>query len=308
MNRTYKALIAIVAVLAMMMLNTGCSTVATQSDEQGLHYNGGPFASKTYKNCVGPSVRNYDSIGDKHYIYPAGQRTFSFTGANGSESHPIAVTTKEGQEVDVPGFITFTLTSDCKKLRKFHEQIGLKYQAYGLDSHGWSNFLNDYLYTPLNSAMNQAAQDIPPTTLPAIGKPGQADYQAPVNVAGWQALYTSTAVQQKFAEDVKSALPGDVRAALGDDYLTINDVQISKPTVPDALKAAIQAKQEAIQENAAQAAKNDKILTQFDTIGECLKTGLSESNCTLIFLSQSGADIPFLPIPQGGGVNYNSVN
>lgn len=37
-----------------------------------------------------------------------------------------------------------------------------------------------------------------------------------------------------------------------------------------------------------------------------LKTGLDKQSCTLIFLEQSGTDIPFLPVPQGGSINFGS--
>jgi hypothetical protein len=70
------------------------------------------------------------------------------------------------------------------------------------------------------------------------------------------------------------------------------------------LKASLAAKEQARLDNEAQEERNAQVRTQYDTIGDCLKTGLSEQNCTLIFLQQSGADIPFLPVPQGGAINY----
>lgn len=273
--------IALVAVL-MVVFATGCSVAKTDPNTQGLHYKAGPFSATKFANCYGTSTRNYDGPADKHYNYPAGQRTFSFTGNAGSESKPIKVTDKDGQEVDIPGYITFTLTNDCKLLREFHERIGLKYHAYDNDS-GWQKFLGDYLDTPLQQAMNKAAQDAP----------------------GWKQLYTETAVQQQFEQDVKDALPALVTSALGGDYITINAVQITKPEVSPELQDAIQQANVAEQENRAQKQKNAKILTQFDTIKSCLSTGLDRQDCTLIFLEQSGADIPFLPVPQGGAINFN---
>ena len=286
-----KILIAIVVII-MLGFATGCSVAKTDPNHQGLHYKGGAFSATKFANCFGSSTRNYDGPGDKHYYYPSGQRTFSFTGSSGSEAKPILVTDSNGQQIAIPGYVTFTLTSDCDALREFNERLGLKYHAYATKGDadqpaGWETLLVNYLETPLQQAMNKAAQD--------------AD-------GGWKALYTNTATQQQFEADVKSALPDLVTQAMGGDYFTINAVQISKPEISQGLQDAIEKRQEAEQANAAQKALNAKILTQFDTIKHCLKTGLDKQSCTLIYLQQSGADIPFLPVPQGGNINYNSNN
>jgi hypothetical protein len=282
-----KILIAIVALLSAG-LATGCSVAKADQAHQGIHAKGGAFSATKFANCISPSTRDYDGPGDKHYYYPAGQRTFSFTGRDGSEIAPIAVTDQNGQQIVIPGYVTFTLTSDCDLLRQFHERIGLKYHAYADKGdadqpQGWLNMLNDYMATPLQQALNKAAQD--------------AD-------GGWKALYTNTAVQQKFESDVKDALPDLVAQAMGGQYFTINQVSISKPEISQGLQDAIEARQEAEQAKAAQVAKNKTIKTQYQTVKDCLKSGLSEQSCTLIYLEQSGANIPFVPVPQGGSINY----
>jgi hypothetical protein len=289
-----KKFIAIIAILAMILFSSGCASMAkTDPNTQGIHNKGGMFTATKFSNCYGPSTRQWDGPGDKHYNLPYGPRTFSFTGRSNAESHPIPVTDSTGQEVDIPGYVSFTLTSDCKLLREWFERFGLKYHAYagGSDTaadmpEGWNEFLVDYLETPIQQAMNHASQDVE---------------------GGWKALYTDTKVQQQFEEDVKAELPSLVQAALGGDYIKINSVQITKPDIDEGLKNSITSRNVAEQENAAQKARNQKILTQFDTIKSCLDTGLDKQSCTLIYLQQSGADIPFLPVPQGGNINYNAV-
>lgn len=276
-----KRIIVGLMALAMIVVMSSCSSVSTEPDEVALHYSGGSFSSKNFEGCIDSSNREFNGPGDTHYTYPANQRTFSFTGKEGSEAGPIAVTTKDGQEVLVPGFVTFTLDTDCKTLREFHENIGMKYKAYK-DGGGWDSFLNDYIYTPLDSAMNKAALEAP----------------------GWYPLYSNSEVQGIFEQAVKETLPDEVTKALGEDFITVNAVQISKPTVSDELKSGLSKKEEARLQNEAQKELNQKVRTQYDTIKDCLATGLDRQNCTLIFLSQNGADIPFLPIPQGGAVNY----
>ena len=77
---------------ALLLLTvTGCSTVSTESDQVALHYDAGAFSSTTYQECVTQNNRAWDGPGEKYYIYPAGQRTFDFTGREGSESPPFVV-------------------------------------------------------------------------------------------------------------------------------------------------------------------------------------------------------------------------
>lgn len=287
MKRIITALLAIF----MMVIISGCSTVSTEPDEVAIHYSGGSFSSKNFKDCVDSSDRQVDGPGDEHYVYPAGQRTFSFTGAEGSEQGPVNVTTGS-QEVGVGGFLTFTLNTDCKVLRDFHEKVGKKYGAYQ-GGGGWDDFLADYIAVPLNAVMNEAAGSI-------VTPEGESAEQ------NWYLLYTKATTQKEFEAYVKENLPGEIEATLGEDYITVNEVSISKPTVSDTLKASLAAVEEARLDNEAQKQRNTTAITQYDTIKSCLATGLDRQNCTLIFLSQNGANIPFLPVPQGGAINYQS--
>lgn len=273
--------VAVLTAVILMFGTTSCSSVSTEADEVALHYSGGVFSSKKFQNCVPSSDREFDGPGNAHYVYPAGQRTFSFTGKSGSEAEPIAVTTKDGQEVLVPGFVTFTLKTDCDTLRDFHETIGMKYKAYK-DGGGWDSFLNDYIYTPLDSAMNKASLE--------------AD--------GWYSLYSDSGVQAGFEESVKSSLPEEVTKALGEDFISISAVQISKPTVGDGLKSGLAAKEEARLQNEAQKEKNVIARTKYDSLKDCRNAGLSEATCVMVYLAESGS-IPFYPIPSGGDLNVS---
>lgn len=272
---------------------SACSTVSTEPDEVALHYSGGEFSSKKFQACVDASSRDRSGPGESYYVYPKGQRTFSFTGKQGAESNPIAVTTGS-QEVLVGGFVTFTLNTDCKALREFHEKVGKKYEAYkdGKDGKGWREFLNDYIYVPLNATLNNAAG--------AIKVPAGASAEQ-----NWYLLYTSDATRKDFEKYVKENLPDEIKSTLGENFITVNAVSISKPDISDGLKASLSKKEQARLENDAQKQQNEKVRTQFDTIRDCLATGLDKQSCTLIYLSQNGGNIPFVPVPQGGSVNYS---
>lgn len=284
---------AIAALFLLLPVFSACSTVSTEPDEVALHYSGGEFSSKKFQNCVDASKRERNGPGDTYYVYPKGQRTFSFTGKDGSESEPIAVTTGS-QEVSVGGFLTFTLNTDCDTLREFHERIGKKYEAYkdGKDGKGWEEFLNDYIAVPLNATLNNAAG--------AIKTPAGASVEQ-----NWYLLYTSDATRKEFEKYVKENLPDEIESTLGDKFITVGEVSIAKPTISKELKSSLAKKEQARLENDAQKEQNEKVRTQYDTIKDCLRTGLSEASCTLIFLSQNGAEIPFVPVPQGGNITYS---
>lgn len=266
--RTATLAVAAVATLA------GCSSVSTAPDEQALHYEEGPTSAKDFQNCVTPSSRTLDDFGDKHFVYPAGQRTYSFTGRKGAESDAVSVKTADSQELAVPGFVTFELTEDCDKLRIFHEQIGAKYRAY--EAQGWSEFLNDYVAVPLNSTMDKAGLR-----------------------ENWRTLYSSSEAQTEFEEYVKENLPAEVKAAVGDDFLTIKAVSIETPVPHEDLLSGLRAKEKAVLDNEAQKERNETAATKYDGYRDCLAV-LSESACVMLNLAESG-DIPFYPIPQGSG-------
>lgn len=105
---------------------------------------------------------------------------------------------------------------------------------------------------------------------------------------------------------MKDNLPEEIETTLGAKFITVNAVSISKPTIDDGLKDSLAKKEQSRLENEAQKEQNEKVRTQYDTIKDCLATGLDKQSCTLIYLSQNGANIPFVPVPQGGAVNYSS--
>lgn len=273
---TKRIILALLGILAVFSVSA-CSGVNTQPDEVALHYSGGSLSSATFKECVESSSRNWDGPGDDHYTYPKGQRTFSFTGREGSEMSPVAVVTNDGQELHVPGFVTFTLNTDCATLQSFHEKVGIKYEAYN-NNPGWNEFLNDYVAVPLTASMNKASL-----------------------ASDWRTLYASAEAQAEFERYVKDNLPGEVESALGDDFITINSVSIEKPKPSEGLRQGLAAKEEAKLQNDAQKEKNVIAATKYQSLKDCRESGLTETACITVYLAETGK-IPFYPIPQNGSI------
>lgn len=218
----------------------GCSVAAPSSDQVVLHYSGGAFSSQNFIECLAPGELAYDGPGDYHFYYPAGQRTFTFSDAEGADAPPIRVSTRNQTELIVRGTVTFTLNPDCTpytdatgkqwpggKLQKFHDTIGRQVTAYAEDGGvaqpgGWATALKLYVGGPAERAMDQAG----------LGY-------------DWQKLYSDVATKNEWTDQVEKMLPELIRAQAGDDLFLINNIQLDKPDVPDTLRAELENNQAA---------------------------------------------------------------
>ena len=309
MNRIMKTLLAFAAAIVVLVGASGCTTVNTSPDAVALHYSGGMFESQKFVGCVPVSTRQVNGSGEHYYYYPVGQRTFSFTGKDvGGESDPIKTNTKDSQQVDVKGFVTFELNveftetdgkTDCVQLREFHEKIGYKSKAYfegnpdmaevGVeggekerqvaDNQEWREFLLQYLQTPLDMVMDDNGQKF-----------------------GWRELFQDQASQEEFKNGVATDLPKAVNAALGSsEFFTVQGVTISTPIPDPKLLEALKDTEVAKENNNAQVERNKVAKTKFQSMTECKNEGLSEETCFALKVLEEG-DVPFYILPDGQSV------
>lgn len=194
---------------------TGCSMATAEPDQVGLTYNAGPLSSTSFDACFAEGEKTVDGPFDKHFAYPAGQRTYEFTGGEKSESGPITAPSEDNIQMAVSGFISFELNTDCAVLQEFHESIGLKYGAGSDGLAEWTEALNLYLGQPLQRAINVAV----------------AEY-------GWQEqAYDATgevrdALQKRVAEVLPDYVAG---AADSGDFFQGFSVTLQKPVPPQQL-------------------------------------------------------------------------
>ena len=282
--------------IGLTLVASGCSNVNTNSDQVGLHYKGGPFSSTSFSNCVASGTRNFDGPGDLHYYYPAGQRTFDFTGGKGSESDPITVVSSDNQELTISGGLTFNLDTTCNDadggmLRKFHENIGLKFQPImdedGTTGDGWDNLLRFYMGQPLKKALSTEAQKY-----------------------SWLALYNDPATRVKFEAAVNAELPTAVKATTGGNAYFLNfNLTLQQPTVNAqlsngllAVQVAITQRQAVEQQNLTVQAKLEQIkaLTAvlgpygyvlYDAMQTCLSSEKPPPGCPAFLAVPTGANI-----------------
>lgn len=158
-----RLIVPIVALLAL----AGCTSVNTKADEAAIAYKGGPIEGTHYNKVIDPgSGLVWLGVADDYYIYPTTQRTYIVSKQSSEGDKPnadkIVATNKDGIPVDWELGVYFKLNTS--KLRKFHENIGLKYKAYfpkgaEEDSAGWDTMLNDIFRQQIEATVQRVSRN-----------------------------------------------------------------------------------------------------------------------------------------------------
>lgn len=272
MKRTTAIALTAIATLGL----AGCSTVSTGPDQVSLHYAAGALSSTEFKDCVATGTRAWDGPGDAHYTYPAGQRTFAFGEGDGQDSGPFTVAAGN-VELTVSGVARFSLNTDCETLRKFHEQIGSKFGAFDNSGPGWNKMIATYVLQPLQRAIGDATQG-----------------------TDWVALYNDPAAKAAWEKRVNELLPQYVKQTSGGDYFKDFSLTLQKPKLPDALRDALQAQEQAIRNQQTQVETNRTLELERQGIQAMVELLGPEGYNT--YMALKDGRITFMPIPQGGSV------
>lgn len=216
------AAVVLVAILALAIVPAVSSSVKkTPKDKVGISYGGGPFEGEHYQRVVQPgSSLFFNGWFDKLYLYPADQQNYivsgtpaaksgSSSGGNGSTTTTTAAATAtagsnstvSGQPVVAPSKnrvqVTYQVAVyyrlNIDKLRSFHENFGLKYQAYWAS--GWKNLVQDTLRQQIENALLEETR--------------RYDVDD---------IYGNVDVLLKIQTEVQNTLSERLRLAMGDDY------------------------------------------------------------------------------------------
>lgn len=142
-------------VLSILLLG-GCASTA--ANEVGLSYGGGIFENKRYQRIIEPGATNtFVGVMDANYNYRIDQR--SWIGRDCSETDcadrpAVEFVSKDGIRMKAPVDIYFTLRQDEETLRRFHEEIGLKTEAW--TESGWLASLRTYFDPALERGIDSA--------------------------------------------------------------------------------------------------------------------------------------------------------
>lgn len=283
-----KFLIILVTLLALVL--TGCASYDVDNDQTGVEVDGYHLkkTDKTLVGCHDAGQSGWGGSGNDIFYYPAGQRTYSFTGASSeTEADPFPVVTADSQTLHQPGFLKFTLTSDCDALFDFHKKVGLKYHAY--TSKGLKDLEGDYLAVAIGNALNDA-----------IGQ------------YNWKDYYQSSTIRTKTESAMVDDIQASVNQSLGSDkWIKINSITLTKPIISDDLAAGLESVQTAQLAAQAQQQQNAVNRKKYSSLADCVNgftdedgtvyKGLDPETCRVVFLAEHG-DIPFYPIGAGGSV------
>ncbi len=168
----------------------------TPQDKIGISYGGGPIEGQHFQRIVEPSHGLFiNGFADHLYLYPVTQRNYIISGREGEGDvegdDQVTGPSSDRIPVDFQIAVYFKLNTD--KLRKFHEQIGVKYKAY--TDGGWERMLNDSFRQQIEFAIQRESRKY------EVG-----------------ALYANSDVLRQIQVDVGTTLQQNVNEILGDDY------------------------------------------------------------------------------------------
>lgn len=287
----------ILAIVAVVGLIVDFPWKKTPADQYALSYGGGPFEGAQYQKTVMPgSGLVFNGWLDDWYEYPASQRNYivSSSAEEGDRANDDAIVASTIDKVDTRVELTVTFKLNGSKIREFHENIGLKYEAWTPE--GWDRMLNDNLRQPLENTVQQVIR--------------QFDVDK---------IASDTEILVQVQDAVEETLKREVNGLLGDTYFCGPEyevgsedcpnfaVVVKRVDPPEEVKAAFKAQEVSAAEvvsatNRAEAKKAEaegeraqqEVLTQSLTPAyleflhiEALKECAGNANCVLV---AGGAD------------------
>jgi hypothetical protein len=225
----------ITAAAAAALSLSGCSYHAMSPAEQAVVQNGSffPGANHNLTECIGPA-QTKNELNNEVFKYPA--RQIIWNASNDPNVKPnrgpyvVVASAKAPAEMDVPVSVTFDLTQDCDKLKKFHSEFAAGYSGWlnddGSESDGWKALVAHVIGQPLQDTLNGVAQKYT-----------------------WQEIWNNEDVRAEFRQEIDKNLPNASKARTnGVEYFSNFQVTVLKPTpVNVGLKAAIEEQQRLVQ-------------------------------------------------------------
>lgn len=210
------------ALLVLLLVSmTGCSVVSTQVNEIGLEYSGGFTEDKAFVRLVPPgATANGKGWGNEVYLYPNDQRNYRFSSDGLADiAAAIVVPSREGTRVIIEGIISFKLCiapvndptaveddwgdnayANC--LRTFHENIGLKTQAFTFE--GWRAMLQEFLRPAINVSVTRSSRSFTIDELLA------------------------TEALDRFNTQIADTLPAELASKMNGNFFYISDVSFEE--------------------------------------------------------------------------------
>jgi hypothetical protein len=263
----------------------GCGMASSAVNERCLVYGGGIIESKDFKDNLDPGRTNeIIGFGDSTYCYRTDQRSY----VSGVDSDPVEVVSQDDVRLLTDYQLFFKLNQDPEVLRRFHENLGVKTDAWTND--GWTAMLAEYFEPQIERALETAALAYP-----------------------WRDLYASEDTRQQFQNDTVARVKANIREVIGDDYFcgptyggpdsecTDFTFTVSKPAPTDpGIVEAVEQEQTAAARTVAQEQENLRVEKQLESERQLVELYGPEG--ALLREAIKAGGIQFMVIPEGGTV------
>ncbi len=150
-------MVAAVVIIGLALVPLVASSMKkTPKDRIGISYGGGPIEGSHFQRVVQPGSRLFfNGFFDPLYLYPADQQNYIVSTVPGEGAKPTAdrvvAPSKDRVQVSYQVAVYYRLNTDL--LRPFHEQFGLKYEAY--TPAGWDRLIEDTFRQQLENALQE---------------------------------------------------------------------------------------------------------------------------------------------------------
>ena len=159
-----KVLAAVAVVVAVPLLITVVSALTTSfrktpADKIALSYGGGPFEGNQFQKIVQPgSELVFNGVFDNWYEYPTTQRNYIISDSleDGDVHGPDSVVATTSDRIEARWEVAVYFKLNTTIIRRFHEVIGLKYEAW--TEAGWDRMLNDNFRNPIENSLQAASR------------------------------------------------------------------------------------------------------------------------------------------------------
>ncbi|MET0903200.1 MAG: SPFH domain-containing protein [Acidimicrobiales bacterium] len=151
-------LVAVLLVLLALVPIVISGLEKTPRDKVGISYGGGPVEGSHFQRIVQPgSSLFWNGVFDAVYLYPADQQNYliSKTTAEGSPvAESVKAPSRDRVQVEYQVAVYFKLNTDL--LQQFHEQLGLKYNAYTRS--GWERLMKDTFRQQIENTLQEESR------------------------------------------------------------------------------------------------------------------------------------------------------
>lgn len=241
----------------LAVAGSACGLRSSAINERCLVYSGGPIEDKKFQDFLEPGATAKSvGVGSKTYCYRNDQRSY-IGKPEGGDAGPVEVvsaTSAEGPGIrmSVDYQLYFKLNLDDEIFRRFHENLGVKTDAWTED--GWRQLLREYFEPQIDRAMEAAALK-----------------------HDWRRLYADEGGRAAFNADVVDILKQNISDVIRGDYFCgpsydgpgspCGDFTFTvgkpEPVNPDIINA-VEGQQTAQAREQAQAAENRRINAQLE--------------------------------------------